>query len=40
MATRFLKSNEEAQELTRKIGLLEAQLEFECKNHADEIEEK
>ncbi|CDJ38937.1 hypothetical protein, conserved [Eimeria tenella] len=36
----FLKSNEEAQELTRKIGLLEAQLEFECKNHADEIEEK
>ncbi|CDJ49335.1 hypothetical protein, conserved [Eimeria brunetti] len=37
---RVLQSNEGLQELQQKIKSLEAQLEFECKNHAEELEEK
>ncbi|CDI79166.1 hypothetical protein, conserved [Eimeria praecox] len=37
---RLLQSNEGMQELHEKVKSLEAQLEFECTNHAEELEEK
>ena len=40
LRSRLLQSEEGVQELREKIRSLEAQLDFECRNHAEELEEK